>query len=151
MEMEKLSLLERIINLGNESKYKEQANLFLKETNTTMSTVLTDKKSSWGTNKNTVYEITLKNNKGRFIFDFTQSVTSVGIDPNPYDVLACLTNYDVGTFEDFCNDFGYDSYDEDELCKNKKSVNIYKLVCNEYKAVCNLFTDDLIKVLQEIN
>jgi len=43
MEMEKLSLLERIINLGNESKYEEQVNLFLKETSTIMSAVLTGK------------------------------------------------------------------------------------------------------------
>ena len=28
--------------------------------------------------------------------------------PDEYDVLACLVKYDVGTFEDFCLEFGYD-------------------------------------------
>lgn len=32
-----------------------------------------------------------------------------GKAPTLYDVIACIQKYDVGTFEDFCGEFGYDT------------------------------------------
>jgi hypothetical protein len=63
--------------------------------------------------------------------------------PSEYDVLACLTKYDPGTFEYFCNDFGYDT-------DSRTAENIYKAVLNEWKNVCILWTDREIEKLQEI-
>ncbi len=31
------------------------------------------------------------------------------VHPTAYDILACLTKYEVGTFDDFCSNFGYDT------------------------------------------
>lgn len=65
------------------------------------------------------------------------------VAPSEYSILACLTKYDPGTFEDFCSEFGYD---ED----SKKAEATYKAVKEEYMAVVSLFTDEEIEQLQEI-
>lgn len=63
-------------------------------------------------------------------------------EPTNYDILACLQKYDVGSFEDFCSEFGYD---ED----SRKAEKTYNAVCKEYEAVDRLF-GDIIEQLQEI-
>lgn len=81
-------------------------------------------------------------------YDFMNNGTSDKIHypeaPKEYDILACLQKYDVGTFEDFCSAFGYDT-------DSKKAKKTYKAVLNEYKEVSRLFTDEEIEMLQEIN
>lgn len=64
------------------------------------------------------------------------------VSPSLYDVLACLTKYDPGTFENFCSDFGYDS---DSI----SALKTYKAVCKEWQKVDLLF-GDVIDELQEI-
>lgn len=64
--------------------------------------------------------------------------------PTAYDVLACLTKYDVGSFDDFCSEFGYD---EDSRTAEK----IYKAVLDEWLNVQRLWNDKEIEQLQEIN
>lgn len=64
--------------------------------------------------------------------------------PNKYDVLACLTTYDVGTFEEFCREFGYD---ED----SKTAERIYIAVIKEYKELTRIFTPEQMKELRDIN
>ena len=64
--------------------------------------------------------------------------------PNSYDVLACLTKYDPGNFENFCSDFGYDT-------DSKKAEKTYLAVKDEYLNVTRLFTDSEIEILNEIN
>ena len=63
--------------------------------------------------------------------------------PSAYDVLACLQKYDVGTFENFCSEFGYD-------VDSRKAEKIYKAVCDEFTNVERLFSPDEIEILQEI-
>lgn len=64
-------------------------------------------------------------------------------EPTPYSVLACLTNYDPGSFEDFCSEFDYDT---DSIKANK----VYKAVVDEWKNVAMLWNDSEIEELQEI-
>lgn len=64
--------------------------------------------------------------------------------PSAYDVLACLTKYDPGTFEDFCYEFGYD---ED----SRTAERIYFAVQKEYTQVSRLFTSEQMEELAEIN
>jgi sRNA-binding regulator protein Hfq len=66
-----------------------------------------------------------------------------GEAPTNYDILACLTKHDPGTFENFCSEFGYD---ED----SRKAEKIYKAVKEEYTNLCTLFTDDELNLLSEI-
>ena len=67
-----------------------------------------------------------------------------GEEPSLYDVLACLTTYDPGTFEDFCSDFGYDT-------DSRKAEKIYNAVEGEWLKVQSLFNDDELEILREIN
>ena len=63
--------------------------------------------------------------------------------PNEYDVLACLEKYDVGTFEDFCSELGYD---ED----SRTAERIYIAVIKEYKDLTRIFTEEQMEELSEI-
>jgi len=65
-------------------------------------------------------------------------------EPNSYDVLACLTKYDPGTFENFCDEFGYGT-------DSKNAEKIYFSVKEEYLNITRLFSDAEIELLQEIN
>jgi len=64
--------------------------------------------------------------------------------PTAYNVLACLTKYDPGTFEEFCSDFGYS---ED----SRTAEQIYFAVVKEYKQLSRIFTAEQMEALQEIN
>lgn len=66
-----------------------------------------------------------------------------GEAPTEYAVLACLTKYDPGTFEDFCSGFGYDT-------DSKKAEKTYLVVKDEYQNISMLFNDDELSELQEI-
>ncbi len=65
------------------------------------------------------------------------------IAPTAYDVLACLTKYNPGSFENFCSEFGYDT-------DSRKAEKTYNAVKEEYMNVCSLFNDTEIEALQEI-
>lgn len=55
--------------------------------------------------------------------------------PSSYDLLACLTKYDPGTFEDFCDEFGYD-------IDSKKAEKTYKAEIKEYEGLYRVFGDN---------
>ena len=65
------------------------------------------------------------------------------IAPTPYDVLACLTKYDVGTFEDFCGDFGYNT-------DSRTAKKVYKAAKREFGKVFEIWTDAEIEAMQNI-
>ena len=64
--------------------------------------------------------------------------------PSAYDILACMTKYDPGTFENFCSEFGYN---EDSRTAKK----IYFAAQKEYTQLARLFTSEQMEELQEIN
>ena len=64
-------------------------------------------------------------------------------EPNLYDVLACLQKYDVGTFEDFCGEFGYNQ-------ESKIAEKTYNLVIKEFEAMQRLFSNEELEVLSYI-
>jgi hypothetical protein len=64
--------------------------------------------------------------------------------PTAYDVLACVTKWNPGTFENFCSEFGYD---ED----SRRALKTYKAVCKEWRNISKLFTETELEQLQEIN
>ena len=67
-----------------------------------------------------------------------------GTPPTAYDVLACLTKYPVYSFEDFCNEYGYDK-------DSRKAFKTYKAVKREWENVAILFNDAELEQLREIN
>ena len=64
--------------------------------------------------------------------------------PTAYDVLACMTKYDPGTFENFCSEFGYD---ED----SRTAERIYFAVQKKYSQLAKIFTPEQLEEMQEIN
>ena len=65
-------------------------------------------------------------------------------EPTNYDILACIHKYDVGSFEDFCGDFGYN-------IDSIQAEKTYKAVCEEYEKLCTIFTDEEMELMRHIN
>lgn len=125
--------------------YEQQAIDFLNSTNTSFTAKFKKHDFYFADDKQArdIYRITLKNDLHTYRFDFGQSINNTGVMPTAYDVLACITKYDPYGFEDFCADYGYDS-------DSRKAEKIYKAVCKEWDNVNNLFTEEQIEQLQEI-
>jgi hypothetical protein len=129
--------------------YIKKATDFLKKTKTTFKVeyLKTGKYFPDDKEERDIYNITLIHGPRSYSFTFGQSILeSRKISrkmPNEYDVLACLTKHDPGTFEDFCFDFGYDT-------DSKKAEKTYNAVKDEYSSVCYLFSTDEIEEMQEI-
>lgn len=63
--------------------------------------------------------------------------------PTKYDVLACLTKHNPGSFREFCDNYGYNS---DPISDHKT----YLAVCREWEHVSEIFHDCLDE-LREIS
>lgn len=61
-------------------------------------------------NRHDHYRVKVSSEFGSYTLDFYQSIagTRNGEVPNEYDVLACLDFNVPESFEDFCDEFGYD-------------------------------------------
>ena len=128
--------------------YEQQANDFLSKTNTTIKIEFLKYGSHFTgeKEKRNIYKVKIKRGNKSFSFNFGQSIkaTLKGECPTNYDILSCLQKYDVGSFDDFCCEFGYD---ED----SRKAEKIYNAVSKEYDNVCKIWTSEEIELLQEIN
>lgn len=97
-----------------------------------------------------VYEITLQRGSYTMIFRFGQAIArSDGKGRKPptlYDVLACITKHDPGTFEEFCSDFGGDT-------DSRKNLDTYLAVQKEYNDFQRLCRGSqvMLEDAQEIN
>jgi hypothetical protein len=63
--------------------------------------------------------------------------------PTAYDILACLTKSDPGTFEDFCSSYGYDD-------DSRSAERTYNAVREEWLNLAALFTEEEMAELQDI-
>jgi len=68
---------------------------------------------------------------------------SMRIAPSAYDILVVVEKYDVGTFEEFCSDFGYDS-------DSRNAEQRYFAVQKESAEVRRFFTEDEIDELSDM-
>ena len=125
------------------TNYEHQANDFLSKTNTSIKIEFFKYGSHFTgeKEKRNIYKVKIKRENKSFSFNFGQSIyaTSKGEKPTNYDILACLQKYDVGSFDDFCSEFGL------------KSEKTYNAVCKEYDNVCKIWSEEEIELLQEIN
>lgn len=125
------------------SEYLKQANLFASKHGIKLSFIGDPewKRHFPGDKQNRyVFKCKLTRNGKSYTFNFGQSIVGRNEEPSIYDILACLTKSDPGTYENFCSEFGISMYSE----------RTYKAVCREWEAVERLF-GDIIEELQEIN
>lgn len=131
-----------------DSKYNEQAQEFLKKTNTKCSINYIGYGPHFDDDKESrnIYRVTLRRANRSFSFKFGDSIanSAKGDEPTEYDVLACLQKYDVGTFENFCGGFGYD-------VDSRKALKTYNAVVREFKGVCRIWNEAEREQLAEIN
>jgi hypothetical protein len=94
-----------------------------------------------------IYRCELTNKVGEhYTFDFGQIIdgTQKKKVPSAYDVLSCLTKYNLESFDNFCAEYGYD---EDSI----KSLETYKKVQEEYDNLDRLYGDsDEFDMLREV-
>jgi len=64
--------------------------------------------------------------------------------PSAYDLLACLTKSDPGSFEDFCGEYGYDT-------DSRKALDTYLEVQGEWHGVRAVIPAEAFDEFQEIN
>lgn len=64
-------------------------------------------------------------------------------EPTSYCVFSGLQKNDVGSLENFCDDFGYDT-------DSRKAEKIYKAVVDEYNNLKMLFNDKELEEMAEI-
>ena len=132
------------------NNYTQQAENFAAKYGVTLEILDCEYKPMWNeTQKRSVFKLRLKRGRKSYTFEFGQSIQAGNTSPEMYSVLACLTKYDAGSFEDFCSEFGYEQF---SICgrKNTDSLRTYKAVCREFAAVERLFCD-CMEELQEIN
>lgn len=67
--------------------------------------------------------------------------------PTPYDILACMEKYDVGTMNDFFDEFGYEIHSANDMFS---FMNTYNAVVKEYRDLCRIFTEEQMEMLREI-
>jgi hypothetical protein len=63
--------------------------------------------------------------------------------PTAYDLITCLEKSEVGTFEDFCGDLGYDT-------DSRKAEQVYNAVVKQSRQVQKFFTASELSELQEV-
>jgi len=100
----------------------------------------TDKESRW------VFKMKLSRGENSYIFNFGQSINDGNKIPTMYEVLTSIERSDVGSFENFCDEFGYEHYTDSEM---KEHIKLYKQVVKQYENIERMF-GDIMEELYEI-
>lgn len=134
------------------NEYTKQAKDFLEKCNAKMKITYLgkDTNKNWNeTRLRNTYRATINTPKGSMWIKFWDSIanTEGGEQPDEYDVLTCLQKYDVGSFEDFVCEYGYET---EEFEDRRRARRIYNAVCDEYEKVCGCFTEEQIEAMREI-
>ena len=141
-----INLKTQITNLIDNSKYNETADLFIKTLGVKIKKDYLKHDYHFANDKQArrIFKIKISRGRKSYSFDFGQSINEDANEPSNYDILTCLQKYEVGTFENFCSDFGYN---ED----SKKVEKIYKAVLKEFAGMRRLFSSDDLEILLEFN
>jgi len=134
------------------SEYTEKADVFLKDRRVKFEAVYLEHGPCFDDDikngkERDIWRLTLRRGKHNMSVRFNNSEAKSdhgNTPPMVYDLLACLTKSDPGTFENFCGDFGYDT-------DSRYALKTYKAARREWAKVQRFFTDTEIKELQDIN
>ena len=149
-------------------EYEVQAMQFLIDTKTDIEIKFLRKGFHFAgdTMRRNIYAVTLKNNKHEYYFQFGDSVHNTEemdkvwkaydkkkFTPKTYDVLACLNVDYSEDFKDFCDNFGYTAFDEENYegnFINEQSMKVYRAVQDETENLKLLFSEEEQEMLHEI-
>lgn len=145
-----------------QNDYVMQANEFLKRNGIEIKITFKERNSNpmWEENYlRNCYSVYIRNtNSGegmRVVFWDSVYNTQNNITPTEYDILACLTKYDPGNYEEFCFEFGYEPETENEFgryARNVRAYHIWRACCDEWEKVQRVFgEDETLEELREIN
>ena len=137
-------------------EYEEKANQLLKDFGLKLECEYlgSGKHYETDTQKRDIYELCLYTIAGRRLYlsvDYGDSIHNTELNktnkkrvyPTAYDLLSCLIVSDPETFNDFCDNYGYD--------KNSRSAErIYFKVCEEWEQVRECFTPEQLEQIKEI-
>ena len=126
------------------NEYLKQAELFAEKHGVTLKVLRCTRGLYFPDDKQTryIFKLKLTRNRKQYTFTFGQSIANGSKEPALYDIFACLTKSDPGSFENFCSEYGYDT-------DSRKAEKTYKNVCKEWEGVNRLF-GDIIDELSEI-
>ena len=144
------------------STYETEARDFMIRNKIKMSITFKDREANrlWNENsKRNRYSVYIQNTDTdeamRVIFWDSVYNTEHNITPTCYDILACLTKYDPGKYEDFCCEFGYETEIENQFggfTRNETAYEIWKACCGEWKGVKRVFGEgETLEELREID
>ena len=110
------------------NEYEQQANDFLKSVNASIKMEYLEHRPYFPHEKDSrdIYKVRIRRKGKQMTFTFGANLN--GDKPTASYILACLTKYDPGTFDDFCSDYGYDT-------DSREAERIYKAVIKEW---CNV-------------
>jgi len=135
-----------VVDMGTMTDYEKQAKEFLKRVRGSIEIQFVEYGRHFYDDKESrnIYRFTIKRGGKSYTARFGQSIASTEKDeaPRNYDILACLTKYDPGTFEQFCSEFGYET-------DSRKAEKTYKAVVKEWVGVERVF-GDVLEGLQAI-
>jgi hypothetical protein len=80
---------------------------------------------------------------GTFGDSINNSLKADSQPPTAADVLGCLTWFEPGTHEEFCDNYGYD-------VDSIRCLKIYKAVRKEYAGLCRIFNAEERQILDTI-
>lgn len=143
------------------TNYNKQATDFLKDCNATLDIIYLRRNvnENWEEKqKRDNYIVNIVTPRGNMLVRFWDSLNNTieninrkaGVprkEPSAYNILSCLTTYDVGDIEDFISEYGFEIKKRGDFTRFQ---NIYNAVKKEYEDICRCFTEEQIKKLQEI-
>ena len=144
------------------STYETEARDFMTRNNIEMSITFKDREVNRIWNeivKRNRYSVYIQNTDTdeamRVIFWDSIYDTEHNVTPTCYDILACLTKYDPGEYEEFCSEFGYETEIENQFgrfTRNETAYKIWRACCDEWRNVKRVFGEgEILEELREIN
>lgn len=129
------------IRIDSESEYDTQARAFLEKTGASIKARYLGKlPTDWDGGKlHSAYRVVISSASGKMGVTFYDSLQNTwdGRGVTAYSILACLTKYEVGAFDDFCSEMGF--YPVNSQADYHKAMKTWKACKREFAGVCRVW------------
>lgn len=128
------------IRIDEGSEYDTQARGFLEKTGARVTARYLGEMPTDGGKCHAAYRVTITSASGKMAITFYDSLQNTWDGKqtiSAYSVLACLTKYEVGGFDDFCSDMGL--FPMDSVADYHKAMKTWKACKREFAGVCRVW------------